>query len=72
MLIGSQEARTILRDQHDIGLEVHDSGLGLGMHKNILKQGMVLSDEPGIYVQGFGGVRIEDDVLVTKDGARFL
>ena len=57
---------------HDIGLEVHDSGLGLGMHKNILKQGMVLSDEPGIYVQGFGGVRIEDDVLVTKDGARFL
>lgn len=57
---------------HSIGLEVHDVGGGLGMQKNMLKPGMIVSDEPGIYVQGFGGVRIEDDVLVTKDGARFL
>jgi Xaa-Pro dipeptidase len=56
---------------HGLGLEVHD-GPGLGLQKNILKQNMVVSDEPGIYVHGFGGARFEDDVLITKNGARFL
>ncbi len=58
---------------HSIGIEVHDPGAGLspGLTKP-LKENMVVSDEPGIYIQGFGGVRIEDDVLVTKKGGKII
>jgi Xaa-Pro aminopeptidase len=38
----------------------------------ILRNGNVVSNEPGIYMHGFGGVRIEDTILITKSGPRRL
>ena len=40
--------------------------------EHVLKEGNIISAEPGIYVPGLGGVRIEDTILVTKDGCRRL
>jgi Xaa-Pro aminopeptidase len=57
---------------HGVGLEVHEApGLGLGS-KLPLQAGDVVTVEPGCYRQGYGGVRLEDLVLVTKDGAENL
>ena len=57
---------------HGIGLQIHE-GPWLRLDENRpLKPGMVVTVEPGIYLPGFGGVRLEDDVLVTKDGAEVL
>ncbi|MGL6197040.1 MAG: M24 family metallopeptidase [Thermoguttaceae bacterium] len=53
---------------HGLGLEVHDSGRLSAGNQMKLAPGMVLTVEPGIYIEGWGGVRIEDDVLVTKTG----
>ena len=54
---------------HGLGLEVHEMPrLGKG-DKTVLQEGMVLTVEPGVYVEGLGGIRIEDDVVVTKQGA---
>jgi len=57
---------------HGVGMEVHElpkMGLNVG---EILKPGMVVTVEPGIYIPGFGGVRIEDTVLVTDTGCEVL
>jgi Xaa-Pro aminopeptidase len=52
---------------HGIGLEIHE-GPALSMKSDvILEPGMVVTCEPGIYIPGLGGVRIEDDTLITKD-----
>ena len=57
---------------HGIGLEVHEyPGVGPGSH-NILEEGMVFSVEPGVYITGWGGIRIEDLVLLQSDGAKPL
>jgi Xaa-Pro dipeptidase len=57
---------------HSLGLEVHD-GAGLSPRSALqLKPDMVMTVEPGIYLPGEGGVRIEDDVVVTKGSCRSL
>ncbi|WP_138415841.1 M24 family metallopeptidase [Aquibacillus sediminis] len=53
---------------HGLGLEVHE-GPGLSFRSNqALEEGMVVTVEPGIYVQNVGGCRIEDDTVITKEG----
>jgi len=57
---------------HGVGLEVHELPK-MGLNKGeILEPGMVVTVEPGIYVPGYGGVRIEDTVLVTETGCELL
>jgi Xaa-Pro dipeptidase len=54
---------------HGVGLEIHEWP-GVSQHdETVLKPGMVITIEPGIYLPKFGGVRIEDTVLITEDGA---
>jgi Xaa-Pro aminopeptidase len=57
---------------HGIGLEVHEAPSLRPNSQAILKPGMVVTVEPGIYIRGWGGVRIEDDVLVTRRGHEVL
>ena len=58
---------------HGIGLEVHERpSLSQTRGDEVLQPGMVFSVEPGIYLPGWGGVRIEDLVVLEPEGARVL
>ena len=57
---------------HSMGLMIHETPCFSPKDETVLEPGMVITVEPGIYVEGFGGVRIEDVVAVTEDGCRNL
>jgi Xaa-Pro dipeptidase len=57
---------------HGVGLEVHEAPILSPDSKDLLEIGNVVTDEPGIYLPGYCGVRIEDTVLVTEKGAKRL
>ncbi|MBE6050078.1 MAG: aminopeptidase P family protein [Clostridium sp.] len=60
------------RTGHSIGIETHDFGDVSAVNSDEVKEGMIFSIEPGIYLPGQIGVRIEDLVVVKKDGAEIL
>ncbi|GAB6877661.1 aminopeptidase P family protein [Thermaerobacter litoralis] len=57
------------RTGHGLGLDVHEAPNIAPGETTLLEPGMVFTVEPGIYLPGVGGVRIEDDLLITEDGA---
>ncbi len=78
-----EHVRNIIRDNgygehfehglgHGLGLEVHERPLLSWRNGDELEPGMIITIEPGVYIPGLGGVRIEDDVLITPNGADVL
>ncbi|MBA4493066.1 M24 family metallopeptidase [Paenactinomyces guangxiensis] len=57
---------------HGLGIDVHEYPSINETNDSPLQAGMVFTVEPGIYIQGLGGVRIEDDVLITREGCETL
>lgn len=57
---------------HGIGMEIHEGPNITRFNDEPLKVGSIITDEPGIYIAGLGGVRIEDDLVILADGNRIL
>jgi Xaa-Pro aminopeptidase len=57
---------------HSVGLQIHEAPRFAAGQKTVLKPGMIMTVEPGVYFPGWGGIRIEDDVLVTRSGHEVL
>ncbi|RAV21092.1 M24 family metallopeptidase [Paenibacillus contaminans] len=57
---------------HGIGLYIHEAPTLSQRSDTVLQPGMVVTVEPGIYLPGFGGVRIENDVVITESGIRVI
>lgn len=78
-----KEARDFLKEReldsyfthalgHSVGLEIHESPILAPRDASILEVGMTETVEPGVYIPGTGGVRIEDTVVIEKDGLSIL
>ncbi|MCF6094167.1 Xaa-Pro peptidase family protein [Microaerobacter geothermalis] len=57
---------------HGIGLDIHEEPRLSLTGETVLQPGMVVTVEPGIYIPGLGGVRIEDDVIITEEGSEII
>jgi Xaa-Pro aminopeptidase len=57
---------------HGLGMEIHEAPRLRKESETILQTGMIVTVEPGVYLPDWGGIRIEDDVLVTSDGCEIL